>query len=185
LQDELPFGGWNDRNGLDGRGLGRLLRPYGVKQRTVRDGDTTMKGYARHDFEDAWKRYLAPPPTEASQASQASHDPDPSHENPREHRDVTDVTDVTDRSGEGGSDHHEAVSERHNGALAPLPHNQVTEDEIVAEIVREFDAIELTDDCADPLGHAPHHKPHPDTSRIVCQVCHSAPAVLAANGNRS
>jgi hypothetical protein len=66
-----------------------------------------------------------------------------------------------------GSDRHEAASKHHNGAAAPLPHNQMTEDEIVAEIVREFDAIELTDDCVDPLGHAPHHEPHPDARRTV------------------
>ena len=113
--DDLAFGGWREGKGLDARGLGRLLKPYGVKSRTVRDGDATMKGYARFDFEDARARYLPPTPTKGSHPSHPSHDADPSHENPREH---WDVTDVTDKSGEGGLSRHTAVNERHNGAAS-------------------------------------------------------------------
>ena len=40
--------------------LARLLRPYGIRPRTVRDGKHTFKGYMRDDFADAFERYLAP-----------------------------------------------------------------------------------------------------------------------------
>ncbi len=80
--DELPYGAWRDGKGIDGRAVARLLKPYGVKPRTVRLGDGTVKGYARDaDLEDAFARYLL---TEASQASppdQATngHVPDVTH----------------------------------------------------------------------------------------------------------
>jgi hypothetical protein len=89
----LPFGGWRDGKGLDGRGLGRLLKPYGVKSRTVRIDQATAKGYHAADLADAWARYLPPP--EASQPSQASHPARPTPENPHGNSDVTAVTDVT------------------------------------------------------------------------------------------
>lgn len=95
--ERLPFGGWRDGKGIDARTLARLLRPYGVRPRTVRTGETTAKGYHAHDLADAWARYLSP-----SQASQAS----PAHQRPprgsHEHSDVTDVTDVTN-GGEAAS----------------------------------------------------------------------------------
>jgi Protein of unknown function (DUF3631) len=99
-EDEgLPFGGWRDGKGLDGRGLSRLLKPYEVKSRTVRIDQATAKGYHAADLADAWARYLPSP--EGSQASQPSHADPQSPDNPHEHGDVTDVTDVTD-SAEGG-----------------------------------------------------------------------------------
>jgi Protein of unknown function (DUF3631) len=88
--EELPFGGWGT-DGLDGRGLARLLKPYGVKPRTVRIGDATVKGYAKNDLADVFSRYLP----DASQASHPSQDPESGAENPHSQADVTDVTDVT------------------------------------------------------------------------------------------
>lgn len=112
--EELPFGGWRDGRGLDARGLARLLRPYGIRPRTVRLADgRTAKGYGWNAaVEDALARYLgAPPPQEASQASHPSQSPlDPSHVTDApsgerlEQAVVTDVTDVTDKSrGVGGA----------------------------------------------------------------------------------
>jgi hypothetical protein len=59
--DESP---WGDIEGkpLNDRGLAVRLRPYGVKPKVVRIGDTTHRGYTREDFHDAWLRYLGPPP---------------------------------------------------------------------------------------------------------------------------
>jgi hypothetical protein len=59
--DESP---WADIRGkpLNDRGLASRLRPYRIKSRTIRIGDTTLKGYRRVDFVSAWKRYLRPPP---------------------------------------------------------------------------------------------------------------------------
>lgn len=55
--EEAP---WSDLRGkpLDSRGLARLLKPYGISSKTVREGDATAKGYERADFADAWARYL-------------------------------------------------------------------------------------------------------------------------------
>lgn len=59
VDDELPFGGWRNGSGLDARSLARLLKPYGVKPRTVRLGAETAKGYATTDLREAWARYLS------------------------------------------------------------------------------------------------------------------------------
>lgn len=91
--DELPFGAWNERTGLDARGLARQLRPYGIRPHTIRIGDVTAKGYGGPALHEALTRYA---PTPASQASQPSHDAQPAAESPRQPTDVTDVTDVTD-----------------------------------------------------------------------------------------
>jgi hypothetical protein len=59
--DEAP---WGDLNGkpLDDRGLASRLRKYGVKSKTFRVGDGTVKGYSRTDLHDPWARYLPPSP---------------------------------------------------------------------------------------------------------------------------
>ena len=45
---------------LEPRGLGRLLRPYGIKSVQLWIEGKNVHGYARARFEDAWNRYLAP-----------------------------------------------------------------------------------------------------------------------------
>jgi Protein of unknown function (DUF3631) len=92
--EELPFGAWREGRGLDARGLARLLAPYGVRPRTVRDGDATPKGYTRADLEDAFIRYLHPPPEGPPQAPHPQHDPDAQRKYARKHADVADVADV-------------------------------------------------------------------------------------------
>lgn len=51
------------KTGLSPRSLARMLRPFGVRPKTVRmpgDGETpTRKGYRREWFEPVWARYLA------------------------------------------------------------------------------------------------------------------------------
>jgi hypothetical protein len=55
--EEAP---WGDLRGkpLDDRGLARLLKPYGVKARTIRVGSSTRRAYAKEDLRDPWTRYL-------------------------------------------------------------------------------------------------------------------------------
>jgi hypothetical protein len=97
--EELPFGGWRDAKGLDGRSLARMLKPYGVKPRSVRIGEDTPKGYRADDLRDAWERYL--PRSEAQQAQQAQHgEPTPQQE-PNGDGDVADVADVADAGQRG------------------------------------------------------------------------------------
>lgn len=60
---------------LNARGLARRLNAYGVKSKTVRDGDATRKGYTREDLADAWSRYLPPISAESdtSDTSDTTH----------------------------------------------------------------------------------------------------------------
>ncbi|HEV2897694.1 MAG TPA: DUF3631 domain-containing protein [Pseudaminobacter sp.] len=66
----LPESLWVDIRGkpLNDTGLARHLQGFGVKSKQVRIGDWTGKGYQRADLNDAWKRYLTPPPNEAETA---------------------------------------------------------------------------------------------------------------------
>lgn len=91
--EELPFGGWSAGAGITGREVARLVKPYGLRPGTIRDGGTTAKGYHRDAaMEQAFARYVAPPRQDPSQASQASQ---PASDGTDELGDVTDVTDVT------------------------------------------------------------------------------------------
>jgi hypothetical protein len=87
--DESPWGARRRGEGLDARGLAKMLRPFGIKSRTVRVGDRTAKGSHLEQFEGAFARHLQ----EGSQGSQASQTA------PGLERDVTDVTEVTDLEG--------------------------------------------------------------------------------------
>ena len=69
---EAPWGE-EGRGGLNPRGLGAMLREYGIGSGNVRIADGTQrKGYNRNKFADAWRRYcpavhpLAPSATKAS-----------------------------------------------------------------------------------------------------------------------
>jgi Protein of unknown function (DUF3631) len=98
--EELPFGGWRDGKGLDSRGLARLIRPYGVRPRSIRIGDDPSgKGYLREQFADAWERWLPPTQREAAQTAQTAPASDSGTETPLEKTDVPDVPDVPDNSG--------------------------------------------------------------------------------------
>jgi hypothetical protein len=96
--DELPFGGWRDGRGLDPRTLARLLKPYGVRPRTVKLPDgSTAKGYHRDGaLEEAFARYLPPTPLPPSPPSPPSPEPESVTQIPHEQRKVTQVTQVTD-----------------------------------------------------------------------------------------
>lgn len=56
--DESPWSNYNFGRPLDGSGLARLLKPYGIRPKTIRFDKETDKGYYKSDFEDAFKRYL-------------------------------------------------------------------------------------------------------------------------------
>jgi hypothetical protein len=92
--EELPFGAWNEGRGIEARRLARLLKPYGIKPKSVRMGDGTPKGYALEDLHDAFARYL-PGPQQAQQAQRA--EPPPPHR-------TGDVADVADAALAGDSE---------------------------------------------------------------------------------
>jgi len=66
---ELPEARWSNwgarrgQPGLKPNDLAMLLRPFGITPRTVRlrstdERGSTLKGYAREDFQESWRRYL-------------------------------------------------------------------------------------------------------------------------------
>jgi hypothetical protein len=97
--EELRFGGWQG-DGIQPRGIARLLKPYGLKPGTIRLADgTTPKGYRRdHDTEQAFARYLSAltdhTPVQPPHAPQPPHDPHPRPAMTPERSPVADVADV-------------------------------------------------------------------------------------------
>lgn len=91
--ETLPFGHWNERRGLDNLGLGRMLKPYGLKAKSVRVGSRTFKGHNRAALGEIFARYLPADPTQ---------DTNPTHENPHCRAVVSSVSSVStiDDSGE-------------------------------------------------------------------------------------
>jgi uncharacterized protein DUF3631 len=63
---EIEDGPWVSYEKLDGRRVGRFLKPFGIKSATVQIGDGNRKGYYREHAETAFGRYLASLPSEPS-----------------------------------------------------------------------------------------------------------------------
>jgi putative DNA primase/helicase len=55
-----PWAEWKVGKPLTPNQLARLLKPFGVIPDSVRIGTRTPKGYYRHQFDEVWRRYLAP-----------------------------------------------------------------------------------------------------------------------------
>lgn len=68
----LPESRWGRlgvrREPIDGRDLSKLLKPYGIRPRRIREGADSVRGYAVESFTDAFDRYLndATPDDDAS-----------------------------------------------------------------------------------------------------------------------
>ena len=68
---EAPWATFNRGKPLTPRQLSRLLEPYGIHSKTVRDGSSTPKGFEFAQFRDAFARYLTPTaPAEQSTADE-------------------------------------------------------------------------------------------------------------------
>jgi hypothetical protein len=110
--DDAPWGSLRGQ-AMDGRSMARLLKPYGIGPQTLRERESTYKGYRQGDFEDAWQRYTPDTPaligntvTEGSnpadRAESAVTDSDidgtgvtdKNEKNPHKQADVTDVSDT-------------------------------------------------------------------------------------------
>lgn len=63
--NHLPESPWGALP-LNPHRLGQRLKPYGIKTRHTTD--RSRRGYHRVDFEDAWRRYLPPAPSETVQS---------------------------------------------------------------------------------------------------------------------
>jgi Protein of unknown function (DUF3631)/Domain of unknown function (DUF3854) len=55
--EELPFGAYRKGEGIDGRRLSRMLKPYSIKPKTIELAGENAKGYRRDWFAEAWERY--------------------------------------------------------------------------------------------------------------------------------
>jgi hypothetical protein len=55
--DDAPWGDWYGKR-IPPRKMADLLRPFGIRPKTIRIGETTKSGYERGWFADAWGRYL-------------------------------------------------------------------------------------------------------------------------------
>jgi hypothetical protein len=94
--EEAP---WADLYGtaLDARRLAKLLRPYGVRPKVLRMGETTARGYERADLLDPWRRYVRNERNQRNNAGQGVTDAAvlPQHDAER-NAPTSDVTDVAD-----------------------------------------------------------------------------------------
>ncbi len=110
--EEAPWPTWHKAARITPRALARLLRPFAIRSKSIRLADgSTPKGYARQDFEDAWRRY---PPAHTPDLSATTPQPASALEkpgdsirnappsvadakrvpNPHEQKDVADVADT-------------------------------------------------------------------------------------------
>ena len=56
---EAPWGQWRGQGRIDPRALARILKPYGIRSKSLGDPiNRGKKGYGRYEFEDTWSRYL-------------------------------------------------------------------------------------------------------------------------------
>jgi Protein of unknown function (DUF3631) len=92
--EDAPWADWYGRP-LPTRDLAKLLRPYQVRSKSVREHGTgaSLKGYARADLHDAWQRYVVPTP-QATHATQEEEEPAAQAPRP----DVTDAHPSSDTS---------------------------------------------------------------------------------------
>ena len=100
----LPESPWGDLRGkpLDERKLAKLLRPYEVKPKVLRTDVGTLRGYAKGDLEDQWRRYLPSSPAKSETSETAKQrslvsDTVSDHEpkKPLSTKRVSDVSDVS------------------------------------------------------------------------------------------
>lgn len=56
--DDRPWADWNRGRAITANQIVRHLKPFGIRPKKMRWGDTTIRGYERKQFEDAFSRYL-------------------------------------------------------------------------------------------------------------------------------
>jgi hypothetical protein len=87
--EESPWATLRKGEPIDSRGLANRLRKYGISSKAQRVGEDVFKGYARSQFEDAWKRYV----------NDLEVDEDPANPHLEGNESVTPVTDDTTSTG--------------------------------------------------------------------------------------
>jgi hypothetical protein len=112
--EDRPWPEWSKGRPLSKTAMASLLRPFGVRPRTIRYGSETPKGYRLTDFTDAFSRYLPSQPQQPQQAPNEglfghfSNRNTPPHvavaESSEKERDDDVVAGVADRKGEPGEE---------------------------------------------------------------------------------
>jgi Protein of unknown function (DUF3631) len=158
--DEAPWAEWHGHP-LRPRELATLLRPYDLRPKSVREGGTgrPLKGYARADLYDAWRRYLPAHP------AQPPHDGESPAQVPP--RDVPDDEPPADTSGTS-SGHVPDVSDGPDPSATGLT-SQVTDVPDVSHTPRSNDGPgrattprRVAPGSVWARNGAPHLAPHPD-----------------------
>lgn len=72
--DEKTWATYNRGKQISPRQVARKLGEYGISSQTIRIGHITAKGFLREWFDEAFSRYLAPPPFASVTTSQPSPD---------------------------------------------------------------------------------------------------------------
>jgi len=58
--ESRPWADWKAGKPLTPNQLARVLRPFDIHPNNQRTGEQVLKGYHRHQFQEAWERYLTP-----------------------------------------------------------------------------------------------------------------------------
>ena len=109
---ESPWADWSRGKGLTTNWLGRLLKPFNVKSKTMRIDEDRFKGYSLESFQDAFKRYIPPIPSvtpcqfndfnNLGENQNVTQDNDVTDEIQRNHSESLDCHDVTDEMADIG-----------------------------------------------------------------------------------
>lgn len=112
--EDRPWPEWSKGRPLSKTAMANLLRPFGVRPRTIRYGSETPRGYRLADFTDAFSRYLPSQPQQPQQArndglfGHFSNRNTPPHvavaESGEKERNDAVVAGVADRKGEPGEE---------------------------------------------------------------------------------
>lgn len=71
--DEKPWATYNHGKPISPRQVSKRLAEYGIRSNTIRIGLQTPKGFLREQFDEAFSRYLTPPPATSATPQQTSH----------------------------------------------------------------------------------------------------------------
>jgi putative DNA primase/helicase len=59
--DERPWAEWRRGKGMSGSSLSRLLKPFKIRPKDIRFGQSVVKGYTKEVLADAYQRYVKAP----------------------------------------------------------------------------------------------------------------------------
>ena len=134
--EDHPWADWRRGKSITQTGLARLLKPFGIRSKTIRFEMKTPKGYELQQFEDVFKRYLShaftpPPPIQSATPPQTAMEADHSRfqsatrindvavENPGKPAMVADCGGVADGKGSIGEDNAKSGKKSNQTELFP------------------------------------------------------------------